>query len=82
MTTREAARSLQRYGGRARKRLRYRRATPPPTHAYPHPRAAAGFQARAYESCVDEGRWDAGVLMLPSEVIDLPAGLVPDNAEG
>jgi putative tryptophan/tyrosine transport system substrate-binding protein len=29
MTTREAAHSLQRYGGRARERLRYRRATPP-----------------------------------------------------
>jgi len=29
MTNREAARSLQRYGGRARERLRYRRATPP-----------------------------------------------------
>jgi len=28
--TREAARSLQRYDGRARERLRYRRVTPPP----------------------------------------------------
>jgi len=30
MTNRQAARSLRRYLGRARSRLRYRRATPPP----------------------------------------------------